>query len=251
MTKSNYSSQFGRTTYENEINEYKDAFEGFQGYSTESLCLLFKHIDLMLVENQKVNITNILDFDKAVYLHLYDSLLGVDALLSSSDGNFIDLGSGAGFPGIPLTLFSNRHSVLIDSSKKKAEALKRIVSGLGLANRMKIKAVRAEEESLKRPNEYTAVCVRAVGSLVSLMELASPLLQNNGLIIAYKGPNYHKEYEDALKMKEKLGYVVESISEYVIPKVLVPRTIIVFKKISTAYIKLPRKIGSAQNKPLK
>lgn len=232
--------------------DFKESLKRFHGYSDEAYIRLMEHLELVQRINQETNITGITDLEKALYLHVYDSLLGLEALLRADQGRFADIGSGAGYPGIPLAIFSGRTCTLIESSKKKAAILEGIVSRLDLTDRITVKPIRAEEEAKENPNDYTAVCARAVGALASLMELACPLLEQNGLLIVYKGPDYSKELQTIDTLTKILGLELESIEETTIPipTMEVKRTIITLRKTGEPSIELPRAIGKAQNKPI-
>jgi len=228
----------------------KTYFEEFPGYTEDAFQLLIRHLKMVMEANKTVNITSIQSFEKAVYLHLYDSLLGLGALGKAHDGKLLDIGSGAGYPGVPLSIFNSREAVLIDSVKKKADVLYSFVKELGLGNQIAVKAVRAEEEARANREQYTAVCVRAVGHIVSMMELAAPLLENNGVLVVYKGPGYAQEMSSIDVAEEAFGMHVESIEEFLIPIEEAQRTIIMIRKTDEARISLPRTDGRAQKKPL-
>jgi 16S rRNA (guanine527-N7)-methyltransferase len=234
-----------------ELDSIKNDFQGFIGYSDEAFSLLIRHIHLVEQANKITNITRIIDTESAIYLHAYDSLLGLRAIDEAIPGEFIDIGSGAGFPGIPLALFCERGATLIDSIKKKATILQNFVDELGLSNRVAVKAVRSEQEAREKPNHYAAVSVRAVSSLASIMELASPLLKENGVLVAYKGPDVISELAEAKQAQSTLGMEVVEVEHHKISKFDSQRFIVIVKKVSDPMILLPRGEGKAQRKPLK
>ena len=233
------------------LDDIKRDFIHFSGYSAEAYDLAIKHLHLVEEANIVTNITAIQGLKKAIYLHIYDSLLGLGALSEADEGPLLDLGSGAGYPGIPLAIFSKRKSVLIESSKKKAEILAGFIGKMGLRDEIEAKPIRAEQEAISNPNGYTALCARAVGSLVTLMELASPLLLTGGILIAYKGPKVDEELTAATSFLSTLGYRLERVENYTIPKFEAIRNIVVLRKESEATIKLPRADGRAQKRPLR
>ena len=226
-------------------------FQGFIGYSDEAFSLLIRHIHLVEQANKITNITRITDIKSAIYLHAYDSLLGLRAIDEAILGDFIDIGSGAGYPGIPLALFCERGVTLIDSIKKKAAILQSFVDELSLSNRVTVKAVRSEREARENPNHYAAVTVRAVSSLASIMELASPLLEENGVLVAYKGPDVVSELEEAKQAQSTLGMEIVEIEHHTISKFDSQRFIVIVQKVSEPMIMLPRGEGKAQRKPLR
>ena len=234
-----------------ELESIKNDFQSFIGYSDEAFSLLVRHIHLVEQANKITNITRINDIESAMYLHAYDSLLGLKAIDEAIPGDFIDIGSGAGFPGIPLALFCKRGATLIDSIKKKAAILQSFVDELSLSNRVTVKAVRSEREARENPNHYAAVTVRAVSSLTSIMELASPLLEKNGVLVAYKGPDVVSELEEAKQAQSTLGMEIVEIEHHSICKFDSQRFIVIVQKVSEPMIMLPRGEGKAQRKPLK
>jgi 16S rRNA (guanine527-N7)-methyltransferase len=229
----------------------KNDFQGFIGYSDEAFSLLIKHVQLVEQANKTTNITSISEFEAAMYLHAYDSLLGLEVLREAIPGDFIDIGSGAGFPGIPLSLFCERNALLIDSIKKKATILQNLVSELCLTDRVTVKAIRSEIEATTNPNYYAAVTVRAVSSLSSVMELASPLLANDGTLIAYKGPGVTSELVEAKEIQAVLGMEIVRVDYHQIDRLGSERYIVIAKKVAEPKISLPRATGRAQKKPLK
>ena len=213
----------------------------------EQNALLEKHLDLVLFKNQQLNLTAIKDKDEAKILHLEDSLAGLEEL-RSVDGEFVDMGTGAGFPGIPLSIVSGKKATLVETVGKKADCLKSFISELNLEAQVSVSNKRIEELAVERPNSYGAATARALSSLSSLLELASPLLVINGLLICYKGNNVEEELNAALNITEKLGFEFVSNRKYMLSDSTEHR-IVVFKKVKEPVVKLPRKLGFAQKKP--
>ena len=123
----------------------------------------------------------------AVRLHIVDSLMVLPEIGDAPDGMMIDLGSGAGFPGVPLALACGRSTLLLDSVGKKARAVRSFLVELGLDGKVDVYPRRAEEMELDPSNRAAVVVARAVSSLPSLVELASPLLRQGGWLVAMKG----------------------------------------------------------------
>ena len=235
---------------ESDSMEVKALFSERYGVTDACFELLITHLRMVLEANKTTNITGIKDYSQAIYLHIYDSLLGLSQLEAASEGLFADIGSGAGYPGIPLSVCCNRAGVLIESLKKKALILEGMVSKLGLAESLTVMARRSEQEAAENPGAYTAVVVRAVGSLSTIMELACPLLCTDGILIAYKGPEWKVEMELAEKTGDLLGMQISEVEEHAIPVVEAKRFIIAVKKTGIPQIDLPRRPGQAQRKPL-
>ena len=230
--------------------EYEKHFLKFPGYSKEKFQLLIKHLQLVKIANLTTNITSINSLEQSIMLHAYDSLLGTLLVNIGEDESFIDIGSGAGFPGIPFAVFSERKGTLLDSIAKKAQLLKQFVGDLGLNSVLEVQALRAETYALEQSGVYSLVLARAVGSIVILMELASPLLRTGGILLAYKGPNTIEEIEEAKRMQDYLGMRLERIEQRTIPIEEATRILIRIEKVAEPQIMLPRAIGKAQNKPL-
>jgi len=230
--------------------EYEKHFLGFPGYSKEKFQLLIRHLQLVQIANKKTNITSINILEQSIMLHAYDSLLGIPLVRLNEDESFIDIGSGAGFPGIPFAIFSERKGTLLDSIVKKAQLLKLFVGDLGLNSEIEVQALRAETLALEQSRVYSLVLARAVGSIVTLMELASPLLRTGGILLAYKGPNALEEIEEAKRTQNLLGMRIEKIEQRTIPIEEAKRILVRIEKVAEPQIVLPRAIGKAQNKPL-
>ena len=213
----------------------------------EQSALLEKHLDLVLFKNQQLNLTAIKDKDEAMVLHLEDSLAGLEEL-NSIEGEFVDMGSGAGFPGIPLSIVSGKKATLVETVGKKADCLKSFINELNLEAQVSVSNKRIEELAVERPNSYAAATARALSSVSSLLELAAPLLVIKGLLICYKGNNVEEELNAAFNITEKLGFKFVSNRKYVLSDNTEHR-IVVFKKVKEAEVKLPRKLGFAQKKP--
>lgn len=209
--------------------------------------LLAKHLRLVLEANQITNITAIRDFDEGWRLHVLDSFDGLPELEAAPAGPFADMGSGAGYPGIPLAIETGREALLIDSVQKKAKILESFVQALGLKY-VSVSGQRIEVVSEEYPHYFAAVTARALSKLSVLMELASPLLQLHGHLICYKAQVDDEELQHALQLQKKLGYRL--LSDRLIERDDMVRRIIVFEKVAKPSLKLPRHVGFAQKKPL-
>jgi len=123
--------------------------------------VLERHLDMVLSANQCLNLTAIEDRAEARRLHIADSLSAVPELNKAPEGTFVDLGSGAGYPGIPLAVASGRKAILLESRKKRSAFLREIVESLKLS--AEVIALRAEEVAKTRHGEFAAVITRAAG----------------------------------------------------------------------------------------
>ena len=211
--------------------------------------LIDLYLEKILEANEKTNLTRISSLDEARKLHIEDSLAGLEELNKAPEGLYGDLGSGGGFPGVPLALESGRKTVLVDSVQKKMAIVGSVLSELGIAEQVSTYGGRIEDLAHERPCAFTALTARALSKLSVLMELASPLLVNGGLLICYKA-NVQEEWEHALSLQEKLGMRLYSDRTLTLSDGETSRRIITFEKTGRPKLKLPRHVGFAQKKPL-
>lgn len=211
--------------------------------------LLDKHLSLVIEENKVTNLTRIVDWESAQVLHVEDSLAGLPEVAQAMEGPYLDMGSGAGFPGIPLAIMTGRETLLADSVGKKTRALDSFASELGLSNCVSTYHGRIEDLALQRPNAFSLVTARALSSLASLLELASPLLAKGGLLVCYKTRSESDELDHAKAIAQKLGMEFVSSRGFLLSDGETNRAIIVFRKRCNPSMKLPRRVGMAQKKP--
>jgi len=218
--------------------------------SREVTSLLAVQLELVLEENQRMNLTAIRDPDRAVWLHVVDSLLGLGALEYCLPGSLCDIGSGAGYPGIPLALETGRRVTLVESVAKKARFLQHLIEVLGLSG--EALPIRAEALARDREGSYSAVTARAVSALPSVLELATPLLKQGGRVICFKGAPEAMEEErgEAAAMLLGLSWVSREEFTLPLPEGPVRRTVIVYARTRVAGVHLPRREGLAQHSPL-
>lgn len=219
--------------------------------TVEQRKLLDLHLKLVIEENKSTNITRIDSWESGQLLHIEDSLIGVPEIYAAPEGLYGDIGTGAGFPGVPVAIMSGRRTLLIDSVGKKTKVLDRIIPQLGLENRVSTYCGRLEELALERPAEFSVLSARALSELSSLLELASPLLKQGGHLVCYKGRPTSEEIDQACALQKKLGMKLVSKRETLLSDGATERTIIVFEKISEPTVKLPRRPGMAQKRPYK
>lgn len=216
---------------------------------SESEELIQEYLDELLVVNESINLTRIIDDEQSKLLHIEDSLAGLPELMEAPEGLYGDLGTGGGFPGVPLAIMSGRRTVLVDSVKKKIKAVQGILDSMDVGLPIETYAGRIEDLSLERPQEFAVLTARALTALPSLLELASPLLMDKGHLICYKAP-LKDELERALSIQDKLGLKLIKIREFLLSDNETSRCILVFKKIHKPQVKLPRRVGLAQKSPL-
>lgn len=211
---------------------------------------LDEYLERILEANQTTNLTRITSPEEARLLHLEDSLLGLDEINEAPAGLYGDLGSGGGFPGVPIALATGRDTVLVDSVKKKMNIVQSILESMGLSNQIATSTLRIEDLAREMPEAFSVLSARALSRLVSLLELASPLLANGGRLVCYKAHLSQDELDEALAIQDLVGMNMVSLRETFLSDNCTPRTIVVFEKIASARIKLPRRIGMAQKQPL-
>ena len=212
---------------------------------------LIDHYLLKILEaNETTNLTRISSLEEARKLHIEDSLAGLQELQQAPKGLYGDLGTGGGFPGVPLAIESGRKTMLVDSVRKKMAIVESILSDMGLNDSISTYSGRIEDLANEHPQSFTALTARALSKLSVLMELASPLLSKNGLLICYKANVQDEEWDHALSLQDKLGLSLFSDRTLTLSDGETLRRIICFEKIKKPKMKLPRRVGLAQKKPL-
>ena len=145
----------------------------FETLDTDKQKKIQAYLDLVIEKNKELNLTRIETREKGMLLHIEDSLSCIDEF-TSQDGPFLDIGTGRGFPGVPLAIASGRTGVLIDSVQKKARAVQEMIDELNLSNMIQVRGIRSEELALEVGEKFHTVIARAVSSLPTVLELATP-----------------------------------------------------------------------------
>ncbi len=215
--------------------------------------LLLQHLELVIDANKVMNLTRITNPSEAVTLHIVDSLTLLPSFLQSQKRThlpYLDIGTGAGYPGIPLAVMSESRGQLIDSTQKKIKAVESFLEELQLDDRIDAQALRAEELALTDARQFGTAVARAVAQLSTLIEYAAPLLCKHGALIASKGQLSDKEYEESLYTAEICGMEPVSRETIELPHGAGHRTLLVYSKERNPKVKLPRRSGMAQHHPL-
>ncbi|MBC7223521.1 MAG: 16S rRNA (guanine(527)-N(7))-methyltransferase RsmG [Anaerolineae bacterium] len=225
-----------------------------------------RHWQELVEWNRRFNLTTVTDYEAAQVRHFLDSLLPLVALREAQwapppgceaephGQRFLvcDIGSGAGFPGVPLKVVCpSWHVVLVESVGKKARFLQHLVQALSLEG-AQVEHARAEELG-RRPahrERYHLVVARAVADLRVLAEYALPLLQRGGVLAAHKGSRAEQEVWEAKAALRILGGEVHRILTYELPGVVEPRRIVLVAKRSATPPQYPRRPGIPQKRPL-
>jgi len=223
--------------------------------SDEQASLIVRHIHLVIEKNKVTNLTRITSLEDALVLHDIDSLLlvrPIKELLSSKESvaSFVDIGTGAGFPGVPLGIVTGHDGVLIDSVQKKTDAVNEFIRDLCLEGTLAARHVRAEELGLEEPRNFDYAVARAVARLDVLMEYATPLLRDKGFFIATKAILSDEETSACDIAAELCGLESVSRETLELPQEAGHREILVYKKTDESKIKLPRRSGMATKRPL-
>lgn len=209
------------------------------------------YYELLVEKNKVMNLTAITEFSEVVYKHFLDSLSIVKVYRPESD-KIIDIGTGAGFPGIPLKIaFPGTNIVLMDSLNKRVRFLDEVIEKLNLSN---IKAVhgRAEDYGVERSyREVFDICTsRAVAKLSTLSEYCLPFIRVGGMFIAYKSGNISQEFKEAKRAIKTLGGRIDGIEEFEIPHTEIKRSLILINKTLITPAIYPRMAGKPSKLPL-
>lgn len=217
--------------------------------SSDALTGCLEHLDRMLCANEMVNLTSITEPHDALILHVFDSLMLLPLLDDAPHGRFLDLGTGGGFPGIPLTLASGRHAILLDSVGKKINLVQEFIRELDL-NSVTAVHDRVESYAKMHRSSCSAVVARAVAPLPVLIEYASPLLTRNGLLVVTKGIPSDNEFDSGERAATLCGFSSATVIHTELPYDMGSRALIVYKKVNKPRVSLPRAVGVAKKKPL-
>jgi 16S rRNA (guanine527-N7)-methyltransferase len=217
------------------------------------LMQLEKYYEMLVEKNKVMNLTAITEYEDVLKKHFLDSLaLSQLMKLDSKKAKLLDMGTGAGFPGIPLKIvFPELNVTLMDSLNKRIVFLQEVITELGLTG---ITAVhgRAEEAALKPEyREKFDFCVsRAVARLVSLTEFCLPFVKQGGYFVPYKSGEIKEELQEAKFAIKELGGEYRKTYEYQLPNSDIERTLIQIEKIKQTPKKYPRAGGKPLKQPL-
>ena len=210
----------------------------------------YRFMYLLLEENKKVNLTAITNEDEIILKHFIDSLT-INKYLTNAN-KILDLGTGAGFPGIPLTLVnSDKQFTLVDSLNKRIEFLKKIKEECKL-NRLELIHARAEDlaKNIEYREKFDVATSRAVANLRILAEYLLPFVKKGGICVCMKGPNIDKELKEAQNSINILGGKIEKVEKIFLNNNDMERNILIIRKIINTPNKYPRKAGIPNKMPL-
>ena len=220
--------------------------------ASEQLVAMDNYYQRLLVWNEKINLTAITEPHEVAVKHMVDSLSCYQEELFTPGVSLIDVGTGAGFPGIPLKIFQQDIELtLMDSLNKRLNFLREVIDDLALAEVQTVHA-RAEEAGKNKQyrEQYQLAVSRAVARLNVLCELCLPFVKVGGWFIALKGAQYEEEVREAAKAVTLLGGKIETIKPVNLPGLTDKRAVIYIKKIASTPQTYPRKAGTPEKKPL-
>ena len=211
---------------------------------------LWEYMQLLLMWNEKINLTAITEPNEIILKHFVDSF--TIAPYIDKNSYLIDVGTGAGFPGIPLKIIRpDINIVLLDSLQKRINFLQETIEKLNLN---KISAIHARIEEIGKNKQYREkfdyVTSRAVANLSVLAEYMLPLSKESGKILCMKGSNVEQELNDAKNAIKILGGQIEKVEQFLLPNTDMGRNIVVIKKVQCTPKQYPRKAGIPSKQPL-
>ena len=216
----------------------------------EQIKKFMNYMNLLLEWNEKINLTAITQPEEVKLKHFVDSLTVLKYI--NDDDKVIDIGTGAGFPGIPLKIMKeNTKITLLDSLNKRINFLNIVIETLNLRN---IQAIHGRAEEIARNKlyreKYDVAVSRAVANLSTLTEYMLPFVKIGGKCICMKGANVNEELEKAQNAIKELGGEIEKIDNFFLSDNDNERNIIVIKKVKETKSKYPRKAGTPSKEPL-
>ncbi len=237
------------------FEEFKREFEKYLAKMNISLLKeqygqFYAYMELLIEWNEKMNLTAITDPKEIILKHFVDSL--TIAKYVKEDKSIIDMGTGAGFPGIPIKIYrKDVKVVLADSLNKRIKFLDEVIDKLKLEN---VETIHCRAEELGKNKQYREkfdyATSRAVANLSTLSEYLMPFVKLNGKCIFMKTIEVEEELEKAKKAIKTLGGKIEKVDKFEIPESDLGRSIIIVKKEKITPSKFPRKPGTPAKEPL-
>ncbi len=212
------------------------------------------YFEILVEWNKVMNLTGITEYDEVLLKHFVDSLcFNPNKLIKSDKISLIDVGTGAGFPGLPIKIaYENVDVVLLDSLNKRIKFLDEVITKLGLKN---IKTIHSRAEDGGRNKDlrekFDIAISRAVANLASLAEYNLPFVKVGGYFVAMKSGEIDEEAANAKKAISLLGGEIEKIEKFQLPNSDIDRSLVIVKKIKATSKKYPRKAGLPTKEPLK
>ncbi|MBB5265527.1 16S rRNA (guanine527-N7)-methyltransferase [Catenibacillus scindens] len=224
--------------------------------SENQLDQFMKYYEMLVEKNKVMNLTAITEFDDVVEKHFIDSLLLAKTMDLTQPLKVIDLGTGAGFPGIPLKIaFPQLNIVLADSLNKRIRFLEEVIDALGIyEENFPVLAVHGRAEDLGRKTEYREkfdLCVsRAVANLATLSEYCLPFVKVGGYFVSYKSGHVDDEVKQSKRAIHILSSDISRCEKMTLPGTDVGRSFVIIRKNAPIQKKYPRKAGTPGKEPL-
>lgn len=218
--------------------------------SDEMLFQLEEYYKILVEENEKINLTSITEKEEVYIKHFFDSLLLTKEIDIINIKTMIDIGTGAGFPGIPIKIMYPHLSLtLVEPTNKRCVFLQKVIDLLQLKD-VTIINDRAENYIKDQREKYDLATARAVSALNILSEIVIPFVKKDGVFIAMKGSNYQEEIENSIKGIKTLNAKIEKITTYELPKNKGTRVFITIKKVKNTPTTYPRQYAKIKKQPL-
>ena len=233
--------------------DLRDAINALgMGCSDKQLGQLTSYMKGVLEWNEKVNLTRITEPDEFIVKHYLDCLVCCQFPEYGEAQSIIDVGTGAGFPGIPLAIMSpEKKLVLMDSLAKRLRIIDELCAECGIQNVTTVHARAEELARNKAHREKYDLCVsRAVANMSTLSEFCLPFIKKGGYLMAYKGQEAEVEARDAARAVKTLGGKILEIRDAKLDAYAISHSIIIVEKISPTPAKYPRKAGTPSKEPL-
>lgn len=211
-----------------------------------------KYYELLVEWNKVMNLTTITENEEVVKKHFVDSLMIMKVYNMDNVETLLDIGTGAGFPGIPLKIvFPHLKITLLDSLNKRIRFLDTVIQELKLTD---ISTLHGRAEDFAKKSEYREqfdMCVsRAVANLSTLSEYCIPYVKVSGSFISYKSGNIDTELDDSEKAVNVLGGKIEQVDKFKLPDTDIERSFVNIRKLKSTSKKYPRKAGLPSKEPL-
>ena len=207
-----------------------------------------KYMRLLQEWNEKINLTAITDDEEVIKKHFIDCIKAFKSDAIKNAKTIIDVGTGAGFPGLPIAIMNpNVKVTLLDSLNKRINYLNTVVRELGLKN---VTTIHSRAEDGARKPEFDVATSRAVANMAVLSEYCMPYVKKDGYFVALKGPSVDEELKNATNAIKTLGGELKEIIEVSIEETDLKHNIVEVKKLNPCSKTYPRKAGTITKKPL-